>query len=352
MKLRQNNTILHSCGTISILAFIWLFAFILSSPLFIFNTQLTLSLDIHPNDLIQIEQEFTSPHESTNVTNNYLVNITNSFVSTMSAKDGDDISSFKIYHCVENWPYHQSRIIYSYAALLIQYIFPILIVGIAYGSIWWKLNSQRNKLRTHTRNDLTLMNAATFVGQEQHEQSACEQVNETAVSGTKDKKSSLAKPKLSYFQTRQKKTLKTENHRRRKMNILLSVIALIFAASWLPLNIFNILSDSKMSIIKADHTYYVINAICILLGMSSAVSNPVLYGVLNENFKREYAKLFSRFFSRLLVCSKPKPGADSSNHIAKGKSENELNPLKYSENKQLLFDNQTKNIVENNSHFK
>ena len=282
MKLRQNNnTILHSCGTISILAFIWLFAFILSSPLFIFNTQLTLSLDIHPNDLIQIEQEFTSPHERTNNTTNKNVSVNNktlnSFVSAVSAKDGDDISSFKIYHCVENWPYHQSRIIYSYAALLIQYIFPILIVGIAYGSIWWKLNSQRNKLRSHTRNDLNLMNAATFAaGQDQHELSAGEQANEVAGSGTREKKSSIAKPKLSYIQTRQKRTLKTENHRRRKMNILLSVIALIFAASWLPLNIFNILSDSKMSIIKADHTYYVINAICILLGMSSAVSNPVL----------------------------------------------------------------------------
>jgi hypothetical protein len=83
------------------------------------------------------------------------------------------------------------------------------------------------------------------------------------------------------------------------MNLLLVFIAVIFAASWLPLNIFNILSDSKVTVLKADHFFYIINAICILFGMSSAVSNPILYGVLNENFKREYKRLFFNLFSRL-----------------------------------------------------
>ena len=32
--------------------------------------------------------------------------------------------------------------------------------------------------------------------------------------------------------------------------------------------------------------------------MSSAVSNPCLYGVLNENFKREYSRLFNVLFIR------------------------------------------------------
>ena len=95
---------------------------------------------------------------------------------------------------------------------------------------------------------------------------------------------------------------KYELNRRRKMNVLLACIAFIFAISWLPLNLFNILSDSRMSIIKADHFYYILNAVCILFGMSSAVSNPILYGVLNENFKREYTKFFSKFFKKLLAC--------------------------------------------------
>lgn len=86
------------------------------------------------------------------------------------------------------------------------------------------------------------------------------------------------------------------------MNILLAFIAIIFAASWLPINLFNILSDSRVSIIKAGQTYYITNAICILFAMSSAVSNPFLYGFLNENFKREYVILFSKLFTRILIC--------------------------------------------------
>ncbi len=35
--------------------------------------------------------------------------------------------------------------------MLIQYIMPIIIVGIAYGSIWCKLNKNRKRLKDHTR---------------------------------------------------------------------------------------------------------------------------------------------------------------------------------------------------------
>jgi hypothetical protein len=97
---------------------------------------------------------------------------------------------------------------------------------------------------------------------------------------------------------RQNTTRNNESRRRMKMNVLLTFIAVIFAASWLPLNLFNILSDSKMSIIKPGSVYYIINAVCILFGMSSAVSNPFLYGFLNENFKREYRKLFDSLASK------------------------------------------------------
>jgi hypothetical protein len=69
-------------------------------------------------------------------------------------------------------------------------------------------------------------------------------------------------------------------------------ISIIFAISWLPLNIFNILSDTDF--IKPGPTYYLINAICVLFAMSSAVSNPFLYGFLNENFKSEYITLLNK----------------------------------------------------------
>lgn len=121
-----------------------------------------------------------------------------------------------------------------------------------------------------------------------------------------------------------------EKKRRLKMNILLAFIAIIFAASWLPLNIFNILSDSKNSIIKADHTFYIVNAVCILFAMSSAVSNPFLYGFLNENFKREYVRLFRKIVIKLFCFSNnQKQGEEDVN--------NEIS-LKYQENRLKVSD--------------
>ena len=47
IKVHQNNSILRSYGTFLILIFIWLSAFILSSPLLLFNKLYTISLDLH-----------------------------------------------------------------------------------------------------------------------------------------------------------------------------------------------------------------------------------------------------------------------------------------------------------------
>ncbi len=44
IKIHQNKSILRSYGTFLLLIFIWLFAFILSSPLFMFNKLHTLDL--------------------------------------------------------------------------------------------------------------------------------------------------------------------------------------------------------------------------------------------------------------------------------------------------------------------
>jgi hypothetical protein len=137
-------------------------------------------LDIYSNQLIQIEHEFIKPsnhlenillsrsEEKSNF-NKSERNLTSKTIFTEASEksetassfdfNNEGISTFKIYHCVENWPFHQSRMIYSYSSLLIQYILPILVVAIAYGSIWWKLNKQRKKLKNHTRNNQCSTNA-------------------------------------------------------------------------------------------------------------------------------------------------------------------------------------------------
>jgi len=149
------------------------------------------------------------------------------------------------------------------------------------------------------------------------------------VSALRNKNRSLTSPNHNNSKARSSKNTSTkiELNRRRKMNVLLSCIALIFAASWLPLNLFNILSDTKLSIFKPDHFFYILNAVCILLGMSSAVSNPILYGLLNENFKREYVKLFSKFFKKIFICCGKKEvtvDRNNTNNIEMARSSNRV----------------------------
>ncbi len=299
-------------------------AFFLSSPLFLFNRIESILIRLDDNDANYLISN----------SNGSMINKTFHFDSNFEvSKKIDQINAFDetdytsvidINHCIENSPFHQSRLIYSYASLLTQYALPIIIVGIAYGSIWWKLKSQRNKLKNHQnmKNNSNQPKSKSNITCDVLEQvsntnqPSCNQINSLNV---KDGK------KLN--------TKNIEKRRRLKMNLLLIFIAIIFAASWLPLNIFNILSDSKVTIIKADHSYYIVNAICILFGMSSAVSNPFLYGVLNENFKREYKKLFDKLFG------------NCNNHINKSIKNTEIRNVNNINSKNFLSPSSTKRFL-------
>lgn len=242
---------------------IWLFAFLLSSPLFLFNKTNNFSVSFNDDESLSLE----SISFNSNLT--YIPIINDSYV-------------YSVDHCVEDWKNHQARMVYSYSSLLIQYIMPIIIVGLAYSSIWWKLKKNRTKLKQHKECQIELIDKTN-------------KKNEYLTTEIKYKQKNIEEN----AEIRKKSSIANEQaKKRKKMNVLLMSIALIFALSWLPLNIFNIISDLKLNIIKAGHTYFLINAVCILLGMSSAVSNPCLYGVLNENFKREYSRLFNVLFIR------------------------------------------------------
>merc|ERR1719361_1337256 len=71
-------------------------------------------------------------------------------------------------------------------------------------------------------------------------------------------------------------------------------IAIVFFVSWLPLNIFDLLMkiDSKIlkDVIAERET--IIYALLQLFGMCTAIANPILYGYLNENFRKHYGTLY------------------------------------------------------------
>lgn len=140
-------------------------------------------------------------------------------------------------YCIEDWPINYGRAIYSAFTLFVQYLLPIVIVSIVYLQINNKLNN-----RIPTTINVTRRN-------------------------------------------------KRRSHRMRRTNCLLTSIAIIFGISWLPLNIFNLYSDVYLEKEVLTQDLLVIYAICHMMGMSSACSNPVLYGWLNENFKKEFREI-------------------------------------------------------------
>ncbi|XP_037944322.1 neuropeptide F receptor-like [Teleopsis dalmanni] len=147
-----------------------------------------------------------------------------------------DLGIRDVSFCIEDWPLNHGRFYYSIFSLCVQYLVPILIVSGAYFGIYNKLKNRITVVTVHTSQR------------------------------------------------------KMERGRRMKRtNCLLISIAIIFGVSWLPLNFFNLYADMKRSVVT--QTMLVTYAVCHMIGMSSACSNPLLYGWLNDNFRKEFQEL-------------------------------------------------------------
>ncbi|KXJ70537.1 hypothetical protein RP20_CCG023252 [Aedes albopictus] len=163
-----------------------------------------------------------------------------------------------ISYCIEDWPMARGRVYYSVFTLCVQYLLPILIVSIAYLRIYLKL---KHRLVVTT----------------------------TTVSTSVNSKDS------------QPVRERERGRRMQRTNYLLISIALIFGISWLPLNLFNLFADLYLSGITQE--IMVAYAICHMMGMSSACSNPLLYGWLNDNFRKEFNEILCRKESSTLVAN-------------------------------------------------
>lgn len=60
----------------------------------------------------------------------------------------------------------------------------------------------------------------------------------------------------------------------------------LFAVSWLPHYVLGVIVDAKPLLISTENVY-IATAVCHLIAMSSAISNPIVYGWLNNNIRRE-----------------------------------------------------------------
>ncbi|XP_043919389.1 neuropeptide Y receptor type 1-like [Protopterus annectens] len=140
------------------------------------------------------------------------------------------------YACTDNFPSESFRLCYTTCLLMIQYLLPLCIIFICY-----------LKIHLHLKHHQDVMG-----------------------------------------RIRDNKRKTNDTH---KVNIMLIAIVSAFAICWLPLNIFNIIFDWNHEIIPScSHNYMFL--ICHVVAMISTCVNPVFYGLLNKNFRRDLNIMF------------------------------------------------------------
>lgn len=157
----------------------------------------------------------------------------------------EEVPNLYVYMCMEDVTLETEKRAYSVAQMVVQYVLPFFILSVAHLRIC-------NKLRYR----MVAQNGPT-----------------TASTSFQRKKN------------------ERRSRRKRKTNLLLAGIALVFALSWLPLNVFNLLIDFKGEYFTGRMNIKLAYAICHMLVLCSGCFNPVLYGWLNENFRAEFVKV-------------------------------------------------------------
>lgn len=165
---------------------------------------------------------------------------------------------FKV--CVENDVIRGASVAYSIASMLFQYLIPMIIIVATNSVICRKLG---NRMQTNSASRQQLRNAA----------SVCPPL--VASSPADDVTSRAA----------------ADQYRQRKTGILLFAVSGVFAACWLPLNVFNLITDVNEPLMLDVNRSKVIFPICHLFVLFSACVNPVLYGWLNTNFRDQFTSM-------------------------------------------------------------
>ncbi|XP_071377462.1 neuropeptide Y receptor type 4 [Centroberyx affinis] len=134
--------------------------------------------------------------------------------------------------CLEHWPSQQQRLVYTTWLLLFQYCGPLLLVLLCYIRVFVRLRQRKEML---------------------------------------DRGRTPENQRMTHS---------------RRINIMLAALITAFALCWLPLTIFNVVSDWYQEALPVCH-HNLLFSLCHLLAMSSTCINPVIYGFLNSNFRQE-----------------------------------------------------------------
>ncbi|XP_021002775.2 neuropeptide Y receptor type 6-like [Parasteatoda tepidariorum] len=145
---------------------------------------------------------------------------------------------YKYEKCIEKWPWNNAKGIYTVIILLVQFLIPAIVLFTAHLKIESHLNYVMNRCNKNTA------------------------------------------PKFGEDRVRK------ELLRNRRATIVLVTITSVFGLTWLPWNIFSLIADFYPKSMSANNLYMSF-VVCHMIAMTSATSNPILYGWLNSNIRKE-----------------------------------------------------------------
>lgn len=136
--------------------------------------------------------------------------------------------------CSPSWSSEESRLFYLTALMLLQYCIPLIFILVCYLRIYLRLRKRKDMFEKNKCN--------------------CRMVP---------------------F---------------KRINVLLASMVVAFGVCWLPLHVFNSIDDWSYKIIP--HCLHdLIFSLCHLIAMASACVNPIIYGFLNNNFRKDMKAL-------------------------------------------------------------
>ncbi|GFX41063.1 neuropeptide F receptor [Trichonephila clavipes] len=158
------------------------------------------------------------------------------------------------YKCVELWPSPFFKGMYTVMILVLQFAIPTLALLVTHIHI-----------RSH-------LNARIF--RTDSVQDECKGYQQSDGQGT----------------SMNHERLKRDLRRNTRATMVLLNISIVFTMSWLPWNSLNLLAEFHPNVMSPKALYLAF-AICHMAAMSSSVTNPILYGWLNSNIRREMVRM-------------------------------------------------------------
>lgn len=206
---------------------IWILACFTSSPFLAFqlltNEPYTNIMPIMPQTYLNVSPPQLVPYTHEN--SSLLLNSYRTLFSYVP-------STSHMEACLEQWPSQPHRLAYTTWLLLFQYCGPLLLILLCYVRVFVRLRHRKDML-DHTR--------------------------------------TMESQRMTHS---------------RRINIMLVALITAFAVCWLPLTIFNLVSDWNQEALPICN-HNLLFSVCHLLAMFSTCINPIIYGFLNSNFQQE-----------------------------------------------------------------